>query len=259
MQWFISDEVGGGLIRQDVQEAIQRELNYRLGEGDVPGTLSRWEKELLLTAVNEANLNIFLSLLHARAAIKAGATVEQVRDATLSPILIGMLRWKMAGQWALKAAEEAAKELQGLEPIRRKVSASEDARIGEIKQYVEQVLNRDFASIDVWENLANVAPAVLDGYIRIRESFINYKPQGALPKKFNELIIVSWDITQANSWGAQMHAEQAIRDGATVSQVVEAVALVMVERGVSIYKIGGLEVIEAAEKEAADLARCNRS
>ncbi len=34
---MISETAGGGVIRQDVQEAIERELNYRLGQGDATG------------------------------------------------------------------------------------------------------------------------------------------------------------------------------------------------------------------------------
>jgi alkylhydroperoxidase/carboxymuconolactone decarboxylase family protein YurZ len=247
----LSDEIGGGVIRQDVQEAIQRELNYRLGEGDAPGALSRWEKELLLIAVNAVKPNACLSQLHARAAIKAGATIDQVLEVTLSIILIGMIRWKMAGMWALEAAkQEASEELKRLE-VTGQAQAGEAARIEEIRQYVRKVLHREFP--DMWEVLKDVAPAILDGYMKIRENIVKPDPHGALPKKMVELTIVSYDILQANSWGAQMHVKEAIRDGATVPEVVEAVALVMIEGGVPIYKTGGLEVIEAAEEAAAEL------
>src|SRR5262245_51096131 len=43
---MISEAAGAGVIRQDVQQAIEREMRYRLGEGDAPGALSRWQKEL---------------------------------------------------------------------------------------------------------------------------------------------------------------------------------------------------------------------
>ena len=41
---MISEAVGAGVIRQDVQQAIEREMRYRLGEGDASGALSRWQK-----------------------------------------------------------------------------------------------------------------------------------------------------------------------------------------------------------------------
>jgi len=38
---MISEAAGAGVIRQDVQQAIAREVRYRLGEGDAPGALAR--------------------------------------------------------------------------------------------------------------------------------------------------------------------------------------------------------------------------
>ena len=34
---MITEVAGAGIIRDDVQQAIERELNYRLGAGDAPG------------------------------------------------------------------------------------------------------------------------------------------------------------------------------------------------------------------------------
>jgi len=45
-----------------------------------------------------------------------------------------------------------------------------------------------------------------------------------------------------------------VRQGATVPEIVEAVALAMIECGVQSYKTCGLDVIEAAEKVAAKRA-----
>ena len=74
---MITEVAGAGIIRQDVQQAIDREMNYRLGEGDVPGSLSRWQKELLILVIHTVKANACLSQLHARAAVKAGATLAQ--------------------------------------------------------------------------------------------------------------------------------------------------------------------------------------
>ena len=249
---FISPEVGGGVIREDVQEAVQRELNYRLGKGDAPGALSRAEKELALMAINEQRMNNCLSQLHGYAAIKAGATVEQVLEVSLVNTLTGMPRWKAAAMWAVIAAEEAAKE-SGLEGTKKDSEIGEQ-RIKEINEYVGQVLPYDSGSIDMWAKLAEVAPVVWDGYIKMRSNIIKYEPPMALPKRKMELVaFVAIDVLIGNVWGAQMHARQAIRDGATVPEVVETAALVMIEAGVTTYKTGGLDAIEAAEDEAAKL------
>jgi hypothetical protein len=37
---MISEAAGAGVIHQDVQQAIEREMRYRLGEGDAPGALA---------------------------------------------------------------------------------------------------------------------------------------------------------------------------------------------------------------------------
>ena len=253
---MISDEIGGGNIRQEVQDAIIKELNYRLGDGDVSSALFRWEKELLLFVINLAKSNSCLSRLHSQAAIKAGANIDQVYQVSLSILSLGMINWKMAGLGAIEAAEETAKCLQHPRRL-RKTSPSEERRLEEIKQYVRQVLHHDLP--DMWKKLANIAPIALDGYMRIRESYVNPDSSGALPKKTVELAIVCFDILKENSWGAQLHARQAIMDGASVPEVVDAVALVVIEGGVPTYKTGGLDVIETAEKTAAELAHRSRA
>lgn len=248
---WIPDNVGGGTIREDVQEAIRRELDYRQREGeqsDSSGSLKRWEKECLLAAINVAKPNLCLSVLHSEAAIKAGATIEQVRDILLGINQAGMLRWKMAGQWALTAAEEKA----GREAI-KELSANEEQRIQEIREYIRSVLHREFP--DMWEKLAKVAPGVLDGYMRIRESLVTTDPGSALSKKLVELRIFCGNISSPFTRGESPdHARAAVRAGATVPDVVEAVALAMIEGGIPIYKTAGLECIEVAEEEVAKLA-----
>ena len=238
---MLSDEIGGGVIRQDVQRSVEAELRYRLGEEPNPGPLSATYRELLLLSISAVRLNACLSEFHARRAVKLGATAEEVRDAALTVILVGMIRWKMAGMGAFVAAcAEAGAPL----------SSVEKSEFQGMRSYVQKVLNRDFP--DMWETLAAAAPGVLEGYMKLREHVIRPDPnQGALPKWMVEVIVASCDIVQGNAWGAQMHVRQAVRDGATPDQVLQAIGLVMVEAGVPTYKGGGLDVIEAAEHEAA--------
>jgi len=100
---MISETAGAGVIRQDVQQAIEREMRYRLGEGDAPGALSRWQKELLLLVIQTVKANACLSQLHARAAVKAGATLAQVLQVIQYVELTGMVKWVMVGHDALTA------------------------------------------------------------------------------------------------------------------------------------------------------------
>ncbi len=242
---WIPDDVGGGKIREDVQEAIRKELNYRLGLGDEPVALKRWEKELLLAAINNTKPNLCLCSLHAEAALKAGATLEQVRDTLVGVTQAGMLRWKMCGQWALTAAEKVA----GRE-ANKELTEDEERRVAEIRAYVQGTLHKDLP--DMWEKLAKVAPGALDGYMRIRESLIRTDSRGSLPKRFVELRTVCTDISSPFTRGhSPDHARASIKAGGTLAGVVEGVALTMIESGIPIYKTAGLECIEAAEEEAA--------
>lgn len=241
----LSHDIGGGAIRQDVQEAIQKELSFRLGDGDPAGALSRKEKELLLTALNAAKLNACMGQLHSRAAVKAGATADQVLEITIAVLLLGMTRWRMAGMEAFTAAEEASKILRASPEKPKGPSGRQEEALGEDRRYIRKALNREFP--DIWEKIAELAPETLDGYMQLRKSIIRIEASTGLPKKVIELAVVGWDILDGNSWGAKMHAGQAIRDGAAVQEIVELVALVMIECGVPKYKTGGLEAIEAAE------------
>jgi alkylhydroperoxidase/carboxymuconolactone decarboxylase family protein YurZ len=240
----LSNEIGAGDIRADVQRAIEAELEYRLTGEDAPGALSRKEKELLLVALNGTKLNACLSQLHARAAVRAGATIEEVAHAGSTVMLVGMIRWKMAGQGAFTAAiaEAASRDGKAADPVQA-------GALNDMRAYVRKVLDRDFP--DMWETLGVAAPGSLEGYMKLRQDIIRADPHsGALPKKFIELCVVSCDIIQANDWGAKMHVRQAVRDGLTPAQAVEGVALAMIEAGVQVYHTGGREVILEAEDES---------
>ena len=98
---------------------------------------------------------------------------------------------------ALTAAEEAAKAPHSSIEKPRQVSEGEGQSIDKVRQYIRQSLNRELP--DIWEKLAEVAPEVLDGYMRFRKSIIKPDLSGALPKKMLELAIVGWDILDGNS------------------------------------------------------------
>ncbi|MBI4308646.1 MAG: carboxymuconolactone decarboxylase family protein [Chloroflexi bacterium] len=242
-----TNEIGAGDIPQDLQDAIWREINYRLGEGDAPGPLTPLEKSLILVRISAAMLNSMRTHLYCLAALKAGATLDQVTEACVSVVTVGMLRWKMASMDSLSCAEAWAKQ-RNLSP--RTPSAPEEGmekRIGEMRAYIRKVLSREFP--DMWERLAEVAPFALDGYMRMRGGIL--RTGAAIPKRIKELLVVGSDIVQGNAWGAGMHAGQAIRDGATVAQVVDTVALTMMEIGQSAYRIGGMDAIQGAREAAA--------
>jgi alkylhydroperoxidase/carboxymuconolactone decarboxylase family protein YurZ len=246
---MIPEAAGGGVIRQDVQDAIDIEIQYRLGEGDVPGALSRWQKELLLLVINAVKGNACLSQLHARAAIKAGATLAQVLQIILYVQLTGMVKWFMVGHGAYAAAEADVPESQRPE-------AAKEGRDGDGQRFQEinKYLMRDGRTgvPESWMKLAEVAPAVWDGFIKLREGVIPPDPLGAVPKKFIELAIVTADIVQAHPRGAVNHTSRLMKAGGTVPEIIEAVALAMIECGVQSYKSCGIDIIEAAEEKPRD-------
>lgn len=245
---MISETAGAGMVRPDVQQAIERELQYRLGEGDTSEVLARWHTELLLLVIQTVKANACLSQLHARAAIKAGATLAQVLQVLQYVELTGMVKWVMVGHDALSAAEAAVPEEQRL-ALARDAWTGNEQRFQDIQHYLRRDGHGELSP--PWQKLAEVAPAVLDGYIRMRENFVKPDPQGAVPKRLMELAIITADIVQAHPWGAVRHTQRFVHDGGTVPELVEAVALAMIEDGVQTYKTCGQEVLAAAEQLTA--------
>src|SRR4029450_13903961 len=135
---MISEAAGAGVIRQDVQQTIEREVQYRLGEGDASGALARWQKELLLLVIQTVKANAYLSQLHARAAVKAGATLAQVLQVIQYVELTGMVKWVMVGHDALTAAEAAVPEALRLTPAQEAWTGQEQR-----SQSMPKCLTRD--------------------------------------------------------------------------------------------------------------------
>ena len=196
--------------------------------------------------------NACLSQFHARAAVKAGATLAQVLQVMQYVELTGMVKWVMVGHDALTAAEADVPEAQRLE-LARDSWTGQEQRMQDIQHYLRRDGYGDLSP--PWQKLADVAPAILDGYIRMRENFVKPDPLGAVPKKLMELAIIAADIVQAHLWGAVRHTPRFVTDGGTMPELIEAVALAMIEDGVQCYNTCGREVIVAAEHLAAAPAR----
>ena len=173
---MISEAAGAGVIRQDVQQAIETEMRYRLGEGDAPGALSRWQKELLLLVIHTVKANACLSQLHARAAIKAGATLAQVLQVIQYVELSGMVKWVMVGHDALAAAYaddpralKIAAAARRLDELRNNWLNPSDLvmRVPEVVEgYPDRILPKDEAAARILKtrtltNLYNERPAWL--------------------------------------------------------------------------------------------------
>lgn len=127
-------------------------------------------------------------------------------------------------------------------------------RWAEIQDYFKRTLDTDEMP-DFWVKLAEHAPWVMDGYAHMREGTLrDVKEGGALPKKVKELVIVGMNIMQRNIWGIHAHVRAAVKDGATLQEVVEVVALSIMSQGMVSYRLAGYEAIKAAEAAVAEFS-----
>jgi alkylhydroperoxidase/carboxymuconolactone decarboxylase family protein YurZ len=247
----ISNQLGAGNIRQDVQEAITQEISARLScllnhpKASALRGLTRKDKELILMAITCIQERASLAELHARAAIFSGAQLAEVVEVAVLTIMSrGMPQFKRAGLPAVQAAEALVAQGHGKKgkPTRLATNNNADRR-QEIRDYVRQSLGIKLP--DMFAKLEELAPYALDGYMRMRQGVLN--DGGAATKKVKELVMTAMDIIIGNAWGAPIHSKQAMVDGATVQEVVETVALTLVEGGLHVYRNGGEDVIRTTE------------
>jgi alkylhydroperoxidase/carboxymuconolactone decarboxylase family protein YurZ len=252
----ISNEIGGGEIRADVQEAIACELDARLAgvlsqrSKQLGCALARKDKELILMALACLQQRTFIAELHARTVIMAGGTLDEVVEiAALTIISGGMPQFKRAGLPAIRAAETLVGTAAGKPREKFHVPRSTD-RMQEIRDYVRRTLNVEWP--DMFAKLEMAAPYALDGYMRIRQGLLD--ENGAASKDLKELVMTAMDLLLGNSWGAPLHGRQAKLDGATDQQLVETVALAVIECGAHVYLAGGADVVRLTADPATQPA-----
>jgi AhpD family alkylhydroperoxidase len=89
--------------------AMMRERTFR--DISAGGALSKKVKELIIVAMNILQGNIWGIYAHTRAAIRAGATPNEIAEVVALTILSrGMVAYRMGGYDALLAAEQAMAE-----------------------------------------------------------------------------------------------------------------------------------------------------
>ncbi|MGE4239457.1 carboxymuconolactone decarboxylase family protein [Ramlibacter sp.] len=232
------------LVEECVAEEIAARLHFldaKAATASHPDGLSRKDKELLSMSIANAHAFASAAQLHARAAIRAGATIAEVVEVgVLAIICRGMPGFKMSALPAILAAEKECGE-------EYKYPVDGQEQLLDIRAYIAEALGITLP--DMWLKLETVAPYALNGYMMIRQGLL--KDGGALPKSIKELVIIAMDISYALTWGSRMHARQAVRDGATVRQMAEIVALAMMAGGHAVYHTGGAGVMQVAEEEAA--------
>lgn len=250
----IKDPPSPDSIHPAVEEAVRDEIEERLcfvssqkAGTQKPDGLTRKEKELILLSIAYAHMRAAPAQLHARAAIRMGASMAEIAEVSVLAIIArGMPAFKMAALPAIQAAEVESGQTYTY-PIQKDDGANKN--LIDIRAYIAEALGITLP--DMWQKLETIAPYALNGYMLIRQGVL--KDGGALSKSLKELVIIAMDISYALTWGSRMHASQAVRDGATVQQIAEIIALAMLEGGHAVYHTGGAGVIAVAEQEAAAL------
>jgi len=100
------------------------------------------------------------------------------------------------------------------------------------------------------ELLADFTPMALKGMLEFRKSIMAEPPNGALPKKIKELLFIVLDTVANNIEGGKAHARAAVRSGATVAEIAEALVITMYLRGIPTMEVTGKEILKAAIEEA---------
>ena len=100
--------------------------------------------------------------------------------------------------------------------------------------------------------LGKYSPRVLKAYYDMRGAVMDDSPTGKLPKKMKELLAVAIMTVQGHSEGAWHHAKAAVRAGASVEEVQEAVLICLLFGGLPTYAKSGMNAVKAAEEAKAD-------
>jgi AhpD family alkylhydroperoxidase len=122
-----------------------------------------------------------------------------------------------------------------------------DAEIEAIFEYFEETLDQEEMP-DFWKKLAEHAPYAMKGYYQIRQGALRDPPEGHIPRKYKELLIVAMDCAVHNYWGVEAHTRAAVKNGATVEEVTEAMVLSIMVLGMPNYRNAGYRAIVAAEE-----------
>lgn len=131
--------------------------------------------------------------------------------------------------------------------------ADVDDEIAEIFEYFEETLDQPMP--DFWKKLAEHAPYAMKGYYQMREGALRAPPAGHIPRKYKELLIVAMDCAVHNYWGVEAHTRAAVKNGATIEEVTEAMVLSIMVLGMPNYRNAGYRALVAAEEASEEYGR----
>ncbi|HHY38585.1 MAG TPA: carboxymuconolactone decarboxylase family protein [Clostridia bacterium] len=123
-----------------------------------------------------------------------------------------------------------------------------DNEIQEIYDY----FSHDMAGMvpDSIRMLEKYNPGAMKGFYLLRKSTLREPPEGPLPKKYRELIIIA--VEAALKKDPSGHARIAVECGATPEEIHEAVAICLWLAGMPAYH-EGMKAVKSAETHLAKL------
>lgn len=95
------------------------------------------------------------------------------------------------------------------------------------------------------------APAAAAGYLDLRAYVHRGPEEGGLDPVARELLFVALDVVEDHGEAAKAHAEQALKAGATVAQIAQALVIAMMVSGISTWSKTGHAVVAHAARVAA--------
>ncbi|MGO8868347.1 MAG: carboxymuconolactone decarboxylase family protein [Alphaproteobacteria bacterium] len=208
----------GAEYEHQVAEAVSAQLSAVLR----PGALPTKDKLLLLFATCAARRHHEPAFGFARRALEAGATTGEVEELLLACCVSRGILVYLEGRAALR-------ELFGAGTGAQKPASSQRSGAGARKNTLSKFLSY-FGSLPLWvELLAEKQPALIEGHQGIREIVF---ADGHAKRKIKELAFVCINCADRYDYGISLHAQASAAAGASKEEILEAIALSVIEGGI---------------------------
>lgn len=116
-----------------------------------------------------------------------------------------------------------------------------------VKAYFEKDLGWMPESIQM---MMRYVPDAMKALVELRSALMKPPPEGALPKKFKEILFVVIDAIVGNVEGGKAHARAAVKEGASVREIAEALGVTIYLTGLPTMERTGKEMLRVAEEAA---------
>lgn len=180
------------------------------------GALSTKTKEFLLIGIFAAQRYEEGLMLHARKAINAGATPEEIHEIALTTLIS---RGPVAYSECVKALKLVDRTVQPKAKKEREPSEDE----------ILAALRKSYGILPNWvETMMEINYGALKGYFKIRKEVLK---NGALPKKIKELVMLGINAAELYDDGIEIHVKRAYDSGASGREIYEAILVATVAGG----------------------------